>query len=41
MKESIKKVLAWKKDIEIFPGHGQSTTLRKEYSSLNNWLNYL
>jgi len=41
MKKSIKKVLSWDKDIEIFPGHGSSTTLKQENNSLKNWLNYL
>ena len=41
MKESIKKVLSWEDDIELFPGHGSSTTLKKENNSLKNWLEYL
>ena len=41
MKKSIKKVLAWNKDIDIYPGHGTKTTLKKEISSLKAWLNYL
>jgi len=41
MVKSIHKVLSWQKDIEIFPGHGSSTTLKNEENSLKNWLNYL
>jgi glyoxylase-like metal-dependent hydrolase (beta-lactamase superfamily II) len=41
MKKSIKKVLKWENNIEIYPGHGSSTTLNRERDSLNNWLNYL
>ncbi|WP_298750601.1 MBL fold metallo-hydrolase [uncultured Arcobacter sp.] len=41
MKKSIKKVLSWEKDIDIFPGHGESTTLKSEVAALNSWLNYL
>lgn len=41
MKKSIKKVLSWQRDIQIYPGHGDSTTLANEKQSLNNWLNYL
>lgn len=41
MIKSIDKVLSWKKDITIYPGHGPSTTLNKERDSLENWKNYL
>ena len=41
MKKSIQKILKWEKDIDIFPGHGPSTTLKGEVASLNGWLNYL
>lgn len=41
MKKSIHKVLAWEKDIDIYPGHGNSTTLFKQKASLKSWLNYL
>jgi hydroxyacylglutathione hydrolase len=41
MKQSLHKILSWQKDIIIYPGHGLNTTLLKEKSSLNNWLNYL
>jgi glyoxylase-like metal-dependent hydrolase (beta-lactamase superfamily II) len=41
MKKSIIKVLSWDKDVDIYPGHGDSTTLSKEMLSLNSWLNHL
>ena len=41
MKESIEKVLKWDRNIRIFPGHGSSTSLNAERSSLENWKNYL
>ena len=41
MKKSINKILKWKKDIKIYPGHGDSTQLSQEKSSLKNWLNYI
>lgn len=41
MKKSIHKVLAWKKDFIIYPGHGGATNLKKEKSSLKQWLNYI
>ena len=41
MKNSIKKVLAWQKDFYIYPGHGGSTLLSREKSSLEAWYNHL
>ncbi len=41
MKQSLKKILSWDKDISIYPGHGLNTKLSQEKASLNNWLNYL
>ncbi len=41
MEKSLEKVLAWEKDITLYPGHGNSTTLKKQFNSLNNWLSYL
>jgi len=41
MKKSINKILAWEKDFDIYPGHGDKTTLLNEKSTLANWLNYL
>ncbi len=41
MKKSINKILKWTKDFKIYPGHGNSTTLNKEKTSLKNWLTYI
>ena len=41
MIKSLDKVLKWERDIKIYPGHGQPTTLNNERSSLENWKNYL
>lgn len=41
MKKSLLKVLKFKDDLTVFPGHGESTTLNKERKNLENWLNYL
>ncbi len=41
MKKSINKVLKWKNNFTIYPGHGTSTTLKKELNSLKSWLNYI
>lgn len=41
MKKSILKVLKFKNDFIIYPGHGESTTLNKERENLAAWLNYL
>ena len=41
MKKSINKVLKWTKDLKIYPGHGNSTSLNIEKKSLKNWLNYI
>jgi len=41
MKNSIKKVLSWEKNFNIFCGHGLNTTLSNEKTSLKAWLNYL
>lgn len=41
MKNSIRKVLAWKNDVTIYPGHGPKTSLKAENNSLKNWINYL
>lgn len=41
MIESIHKVLQWKEDVDIYPGHGPKTSLSKERNSLKNWINYL
>jgi len=41
MKKSLLKVLSFKKDFVIYPGHGNKTTLANERASLKGWLNYL
>ncbi len=41
MKASIHKVLKWENDINVYPGHGNSTTLFQQKHSLKSWLNYL
>jgi glyoxylase-like metal-dependent hydrolase (beta-lactamase superfamily II) len=41
MKKSIKKVLDFKQDYIIYPGHGNKTKLSKERNSLKAWLNYI
>lgn len=41
MYNSLNKVLAWKKNIKIYPGHGKPTTLDDERKSLENWKYYL
>lgn len=41
MYNSIDKILAWDRNIRIYPGHGPSTTLSGERASLENWKNYL
>ena len=41
MKNSLKKVLQWKNDLIIYPGHGDKTSLFSEKMSLKVWLNHL
>lgn len=41
MKDSINKILSCEKDFDIYPGHGDKTTLFNEKKVLINWLNYL
>jgi len=41
MINSINKVLQWKDDFIVYPGHGEKTTLKSQTNSLKNWLNYL
>ena len=37
MKQSIKKILTWKDDFHIYPGHGDKTTLKSEIQTLKQW----
>jgi glyoxylase-like metal-dependent hydrolase (beta-lactamase superfamily II) len=41
MRNSLKKVLSWTEDFNIYPGHGSRTTLLREQNSLKSWLAYL
>ena len=41
MKKSILKILDFKDDLVVYPGHGESTTLKQEQKNLIGWLNYL
>ena len=41
MKKSINKILQWKDDFIIYPGHGQTTTLNDERVSLKAWIKYI
>ena len=40
MKNSLKKVLLWEDDYNIYSGHGGYTKLSKELPTLEAWLNY-
>jgi len=37
MKQSINKILKWKKNFHIYPGHGPKTTLKNEIENLQQW----
>jgi len=41
MVESIRKVLSLQKNYEIYPGHGNSTTLQEERQNLGSWIDSL
>lgn len=41
MKKSIQKFLALSDDKTLYPGHGTSSTMQKEHTSLKKWLEYL
>ena len=41
MLESISKILQYKEDIILYPGHGNKTTLNKERETLNYYINTL
>lgn len=41
MIKSLDKILAWDRNIRIYPGHGPATSLYGEKSSLENWKDYL
>ncbi|MBS9778775.1 MAG: MBL fold metallo-hydrolase [Campylobacteraceae bacterium] len=41
MKKSIKKVLSFEKNLHVYPGHGESTTLEVEKQKLPAWLRFI
>lgn len=41
MKDSLNRVINWKDDFIVYPGHGDKTTLNKEKNSLESWINYI
>lgn len=41
MKNSINKILKFKKDLDVYPGHGEFTTLKAEQKTLPAWLRYI
>lgn len=40
LKNSIKKILDYDLDIKVYPGHGETTSLRDEKDNLEKYLNY-
>ncbi|KAA6224970.1 MBL fold metallo-hydrolase [Campylobacter sp. LR196d] len=40
MKQSLKRVMTYKGDFRLLPGHGDETSLRAEQRHLNAWLSY-
>ena len=40
MKQSLEKVMTYKEDFKLLPGHGQETTLKEEQIHLPSWLRY-
>ncbi|PID48255.1 MAG: MBL fold metallo-hydrolase [Proteobacteria bacterium] len=41
MKKSIKKAMAFQKDLRVYPGHGESTSLKVEQKKLPTWLRFI
>jgi len=41
MIESLQKAMQIKKDYKLYPGHGESTTLKKEQKSFPTWIEYI
>lgn len=41
MKNSINKILEFKRDLDVYPGHGEFTTLKEEQKTLPSWLRYI
>ncbi|EAI2286040.1 MBL fold metallo-hydrolase [Campylobacter jejuni] len=40
MKQSLEKVMTYKEDFKLLPGHGQETTLKEKQVHLPSWLRY-
>ncbi|MBC5857593.1 MBL fold metallo-hydrolase [Campylobacter jejuni] len=40
MKQSLEKVMTYKEDFKLLPGHGQETTLKEEQVHLPSWFRY-
>lgn len=40
MKQSLEKVMTYKEDFKLLPGHGKETTLKEEQVHLPSWLRY-
>ncbi|ECQ3328387.1 MBL fold metallo-hydrolase [Campylobacter jejuni] len=40
MKQSLEKVMTYKEDFKLLPGHGRETTLKEEQVHLPSWLRY-
>lgn len=38
--KSLEKVMTYKEDFKLLPGHGQETTLKEEQVHLPSWLRY-
>ncbi len=41
MKESIEKFMKIEDNYDVYPGHGEKTTVYEEQKTLPNWLNYI
>ncbi|MCF6173886.1 MAG: MBL fold metallo-hydrolase [Campylobacteraceae bacterium] len=41
MKDSIEKFMLLKDNYDVYPGHGEKTTVFQEQETLPNWLNYI
>ncbi|MFY4759130.1 MBL fold metallo-hydrolase [Aliarcobacter butzleri] len=41
MKQSINKILTWKNNFHVYPGHGDKTTLQNEIETLKQWERYI
>lgn len=41
MKKSIQKILTWSGNFDVYPGHGDKTTLKNEIQMLKQWENHI